>query len=715
MTKSRTFRDYEWQNIMLINPNPQTAEDNLENFYRPLFERTKTYRRITGFFSSSVLSYLCEGIGELIENDGTMYLITSSEISRKDAEAVKRSEQFKEELLMKSWDELMIEVEGNAVVKSNLEALSWLLANGRLKLKIGFNIRDGKILSNDDSKFHEKIAIYEDYYGDKLLVLGSSNESLSGYTHNRESVSIQESWKHNLCIDQFTKEFEDLWGNGDPNSIVMDVPVALERQLIKFVPEDPNYRFRKEKVLHDHQSLEKDSETESPRELRTYQQIAIDSWENAGYKGILNMATGTGKTFTALSAIKQKCSLEEGILLIVVPQSEIAKQWEKNCILIFGKSTSILMCNGYNSTWKKDIEFKLYESAIEFKVIIVTNNTFARDYFFDFISPYLKRITMIADEVHEIGAPKAKEKLELLNKIPKRLGLSATPERMRDPDGNNAIARFFGNQIYYFSMRDAIYPPSGDLRDRYLCPYRYYIHYSSLTSTELDTYCKLSEDIKKYYSPNQEPESLRAKKYDHLCRLRSMVVKGSENRLKILEDILRQYDPDLNPAIDDTYSKCIIYCNTTKESSQIYEMMHNFDLNAVQYHNNIKNRESILETFATSSFIRYVISIACLDQGVDLPVCDGAIILSSTTNERQYIQRRGRVLRTNDGKKKMAYIHDVVVTPYEYDDLITEKKYLDELESNMVSKQINRVGIFIDDSDNSAECESKLLDLKKVL
>lgn len=715
MTTSKTFRDRDWQNVLYINANPLTAEDNFRNFYYPVFERTKIYRRVAGYFSSSVFNYLCEGLGELIENDGVMYLITSSEISSRDAEAIEKGEQSKEELMMKPWNELIHEAEGDIELKSNFEALAWLLANGRLEIKIGFNVRDGKRLTNKESKFHEKIAIYEDYNGERLLVLGSPNESLSGYIYNREIVAVQEGWRPNNIIDECMEEFDDLWGNTDPNSDVMDAPDVLKQQLAEFIPEDPNYRFKRGKIVRHKHEIKEEPKEEPTRELRGYQQIAIDSWADAGFKGILNMATGTGKTFTALNAIKQKCSLEDGVLLIVVPQSEIAKQWKNDCFSVFGKTTQILMCSGFNPSWKKEIENKLYESAVEFKVIIAINNTFARDYFFDFISPYLKRITMIVDEVHEIGAPKAKEKLELLDKIPKRLGLSATPERMRDPEGNSAIARFFGNQVYYFSMREAIYPPSGDLKDRYLCPYRYFIHYSSLTPSELDRYRELSAEIKKYYSPDQNPESARAKKYDHLCRMRSMVIKGSEDRLKKLVDILYEYDSDLNPSVKDTYSKCIIYCNTVKESCRIYTMMRELDLNVVQYHNDIKNREKILEAFGTSTFFRYVISIGCLDQGVDLPVCDGAIILSSTSNERQYIQRRGRVLRTNNGKKRMAYIHDVVVTPYNYEDLVAEKQYLDDLESNMISKQIRRVETFIDDSDNSAECETKLLDLKRIL
>lgn len=716
MTMNKSFRDRVWQNVLSFNSNPETAEENSRNFYLPVFERTRIYRRIAGYFSSSAFNYLCKGLGELIENDGIMYLITSSEISIEDAKAIERGEHSKEELLIKPWTELIKEVEGDIELKNNFEALAWLLANDRLQIKIGFNVRNGERLTNKESKFHEKIAIFEDYYGDKLLILGSTNESYSAYTQNREFVSVQESWKPNSIIDECMKEFEDLWYDTDPNSKIMDVSEVLRKQLAEFVPNDPDYRYkRKKKEYNDElENLEAESKPGTIKELREYQVKAIDAWVSAGYRGIINMATGTGKTFTALNAIKLKTNTQDGILLIVVPQSEIAEQWRKDCIAIFGGSSPILLCSGTNPNWRKEIGNCLYESAVEFKIIITINNTFSNNYFIDMILPYLKRITIIVDEVHEIGAPKTREKLELLNNIPKRLGLSATPERMRDQDGNAAIMNYFGDQIFYFSMHDAINPPSGDLKDRYLCPYKYYVHYSSLTSEELEDYRNITMEIKKYYSANQSPESMRAKKYDHLCRLRSQIIKGSTDRLIQLTTILNQYDPDLNPDVNETYSKCIIYCNNIKESDKIFKIMRSLDLNVVQYHSNLKNREKILETFETSSFFRYIISIGCLDQGVDLPICDGAIILSSTSNERQYIQRRGRVLRLNP-KKKMAFIHDIVVTPYDYDDLITEKQYLDELESSIILKQIKRVETFIDDSDNLSECESKLFELKRIL
>ncbi len=644
-----------------------------------------------------------------------MCLITSCAITKKDAEAIERGEKHREDYILKSWNDLIEESEGNIEFKSNFEALAWLLANNRLHIKIGFNIINDKILTNEQSKFHEKIAIYEDYYGDLLLLHGSSNETQSGYTLNREFVAIQEGWRENEIIEQCMNEFNALWNDDDPNSRVMEIPEVLKEKLMELVPEDTGYRYKKRKLVRYSRISNKESTELPKKELRKYQQDAIDSWVKADFKGILNMATGTGKTFTALNAIKQNCSLEEGVLLIVVPQTEIAKQWQKDCQSIFGVNTPILLCSGINPSWKKEINSRLHASLIEFNIVIAINNTFARDYFFDYISPYLKRMTIIVDEVHEIGAPKSKEKLNLLYRIPKRLGLSATPERMRDSEGNEAISGFFGGQVYIFTMRQAIYPPSGDIKERYLSPYKYYMHYSSLTSSELEKYRELTNEIKKYYSPEQDPESSRAKKYDQLCRQRSAIVKGSDDRLTRLIEILRGYDPDLNPNNDGTYSKCIIYCNTVKESRAIYRMLNNLELNAVEYHNDMKSREKILNAFEHSSFIRYIISIGCLDQGVDLPVCDGAIILSSTSNPRQYIQRRGRVLRTNGGKKKMAYIHDVIVTPYRYEDLIQEKMYLDDVESSIVIKQINRVETFIDDSSNVAECERKLLELKRVL
>lgn len=670
------FTDRIWPQTMLLVNDPEVQYRNYTEFYRPVFQDTVTYRRISGYFTSSSLYFLCECITDLIENDGKMMLIVGSEITDQDREVLESS-QYLEKYLDMKWSELLKDVNGVSELKNSYDALAWLLANDRLELKIAINVKNDVYQTPNISKFHEKIALYEDSEGNLIASLGSPNETLSGYMSNRESISISNSWENDTTARMLLDTFNGLWNNTDRYSKTFDVPDAIRERIIESAPDEPP-------VIRPYPHRKKD-----PVVPRDYQLDAIRAWRDNNYQGILNMATGTGKTITAVLAIKE-CNIR-GLIVIVVPQRELINQWIDVCRLVFPDHTPTICGTGHK--WKDSLSIRLLSGSRDFGIIIAVRDSFRSKSFMTDFRKHSKNTTLIVDEVHEIGASKSIEALKELSDIPRRMGLSATPERMRDESGNEFITEFFGGkQVFEYSMFKAIYPDQGG--KQYLSEYNYYMEYVSLDEDELDAYNELSVKIAKLVAMQKNNASrITQRNIDRLAGARSRIVKGCRNRLPALKRILEQND--------GLFKKCIIYCNTVEESKKIYKMLYELNLPAAEYHSKISDRTTILRYFSEKSYLRFLISIGCLDQGVDIPNCDGAIIMSSTKNPRQYVQRRGRVLRMFEGKTE-SNIFDMVITPYDITDILSGVRSLEGNEKKLLESQLNRAEEFASSAKNGA-------------
>lgn len=691
----KSLKNFDWKENLVIIHKPFNEDYNSLKYYRSAFSNSSLYRRTACYYSATSIEYLCEGITELIECGGHMKMIIGSSLTKADQDAINNG-LTREEYLSMKWKDCLDDVRNNRYTGACFEALAWLVANGKLEIKIAINVdENNKILSDDYSKFHEKVAIFSDDFDNHLVTIGSGNETGAAYERNREVISLTTSWNNNNApqVKVLIDDFESLWDDNEESTRTFPISEAMRADLISMAkPEKPTRSSFKN-------HLETSSQIIKTIGPRAYQNEAIQSWYNANYRGILEMATGTGKTLTALFACRPFAK-EGNILVIVVPRTEIAQQWFEECNRVYGNDVNILIC-GSKYKWKEEIANFLNKSSVCFVVVIAILNTFCSS-LHEYVKKYSKRITLIIDEVHEIGAYTYGPKLMDLPDIQRRLGLSATPERYRDEEGTNTINDYFGNPpVYQYTIHEAIYP-SKPGQERMLCEYNYHIHYSSLSQDELIQYRELSIKISNLSSI---PEKDRNKHYyDKLCRDRALVLKGCASRLNTLKDILENHGNKLK--------KCIIYCNTIKESKMIHKMMYSMGLRAVTYHSNNSNREAILESFKECDFIRFLISIACLDQGVDIPCCDSAIILSSTDNPRQYVQRRGRILRLYSNKD-VAEIHDVMITPYEIDSILFDDRLLDDVEIRMIEKQSKRIKIFIDDAKNKSVNEFELFKLER--
>ncbi len=707
------------------------TNDLIKDFFVPALSRSRYYYRIAGFFSSTAIAAAARGISAFVENGEKMYLVIGSQLSQEDVDAINAGIKNIDGVLHEKWDDCKKDFE-NDVVKKRFELLAWLIANGKLEIKIGINkAKNGKYLPFEDSLFHEKVLIFEDYDGNVIQIDGSINETWKAWKKNRESFCVHRNWEegHQEFIRSAMTEFKTIWANHDNISEVMDLPTALKNDLISirpknipnphdeidFVSKGSSTTYRNESGYGGSCFYEDPDTNDQPiiKSLRNYQEEAIQAWVENEYIGILEMATGTGKTFTALMAIKE-LELRSKFLLIGVPQRELADQWEEECKFVFDDvKKRIIICYS-NTGWKANIDREIRQSKKEgaLCIIIVVFGTMRSNIFVNKIEKLLDNIYLIIDEVHEIGSSENRKILQKLANVKYRLGLSATPERVWDEEGNSAIQEYFGKEpIFIWDMEHAISPP--DEYEPCLCQYKYHLHDCSLTGEELDRYEELSDKIKKQIAIKTNGGHIDIQNVETgtylqiLLNQRADIIKECKDKFRILKEILAEEADSLN--------KCLVYCNDKEHMNEVASIIERAGFKCRKFYGDLysKNKEYVFDSFKNGD-LQFLVAIKCLDQGIDIPVCDSAIILTSSRNPREYIQRRGRILRLHENKE-FAIVHDMFVFPRSFDELMSGKSKLSDYEIKLIKNQLQRISIFMDNAINGAENLIKKLECGDII
>ncbi len=430
--------------------------------------------------------------------------------------------------------------------------------------------------------------------------------------------------------------------------------------------------------------------------LREYQIEAIDEWFKHNCNGIFEMATGTGKTFTALACFDKLLSTKDNLFTVIAcPQSHLIDQWIGEIKKFY--DGSIVVASSKNNKWKEDLAklvVDLYLGVIDSVVVLTTHISLASDFFLEKIHEIDIEKLLIVDEVHGIGSQK--QMLGLDDIYDYRLGLSATPSRYFDDIGTEVINDFFGGVVFEFDLTRALTEINPDTEKTYLTPYIYKPIVVNLNDEELDEYRELSAKIARLFATNNKDfkESLNG-----LLFKRQNIINNAEEKYDAFRNILRE-----RPNID----KLIVYCSP-QQIDRIQQILneegvspqHRFTQKqsaSKKKKEDFSEREYLLKKFADGSY-KALVAIKCLDEGVDVPVAENAIILSSTSNPREHIQRRGRILRNAPGKKE-ATIYDVLVFPEEDSDQVKKIR----------QKEIDRYLDFAKSAENSLEC-IKLLEI----
>lgn len=607
-------------------------------FYRPCLLNATLYKRAVGYFRSSVFLVVGTSIVEFARRGGKISLICSPELHPDDVDGIAagyaRRSDLIEKRLISDIDKLLSE----SGTSYQTQVLATLISAGSLDIKLALRA-DRKGL------YHEKIGIFRDGIGNAVSFKGSANETWAGWhLHgNFESIEVFCNWRGGLeetRVQRHEEHFDQLWSGSDSDVEVFPFPSGAADHL-------------KRAALKGLDAVEDIPIETKARSPLPHQASALDAWANHGHRGVFKHATGSGKTFTAILAIRDQV-LQNRPTLVLVPSRLLLEQWAEELRQEIPKAT-LLLAGGGHSKWKSANRLEGMtgpSEALGGRIVLATMATAASDGFRLRVAqgPHL---LIVADEVHQVGSPENSKVLTL--DTGHRLGLSATPERYGDPAGTSQILTYFGGII----------PPPITLMDAVragrLVPYEYYPHPINLTAAEADEWRSISREItlevarQKKDQNGRKPLTERAKM---LLIRRARIAKKASLKVNLARTIVRDhYQPG---------EHWLVYCEDAGQLASVMAALRADGLSPTEYHSSMAgDRDATMAWFRT--FGGVLVSIRCLDEGVDIPSVSHALILASSQNPRQFIQRRGRVLRSAPGKM-IAVVHDAIVVPVHLDD-----------------------------------------------
>lgn len=706
-----------------IRQEYRTLIDNIpREFYLPALSKANSYKRAVGYFSSTALIEISKGITQLVKNNGKIQLVASPNLSQEDIEAIKQGYE-KRDIIEKS---LIKELESHnePFEQERLNLLANLIEIGTLDIKIALTET-----KNGIGMYHEKIGIIGDEFGNKIAFSGSMNETYTGMTVNYESIDVFCSWKdvEDRAINK-DKAFDLIWDNEDKGVTVLEFKNLNQEIIKKYKQSQPNYNI--DQLEYENPPIEDNDVNESdivierdfsmfkkPDDIKfhDYQLKAMQIWSENEYQGIYDMATGTGKTYTALGSLEMLCNYLscKVAIFIVCPYQHLVEQWVED---IKKFNVNPLICySQYDYKQKyKNLIFGFNNNTIDNFCVITTNATFTTNQIQEGIDKLKGNVCLVVDEAHNFGA---KNQIKCMKSVFNyRLALSATLERHRDEEGTEKLKNYFGKICIKYTLERAI-------NEGKLTPYKYYPIPIYLDDDELFEYNELSNKISKAMGRKQcddLPQSVEL-----LLIKRARIIAGAKNKLSALYDIIKDKYTNEN--------NMLIYCGATTVSNYSYEenkindeekrqidivinmLGNDLDMKVTRFTSteNSKERELIKKNFEKGDMLQALVAIKCLDEGVNIPGIKTAFILASSTNPKEYIQRRGRVLRKSKGKA-YAEIYDFVTLPQDIENIAHE---FEKSELSLVMKEFERMKEFARLSLNSSEftkLEDKITEFYKL-
>ncbi|WP_028910790.1 DEAD/DEAH box helicase family protein [Prevotella sp. AGR2160] len=708
-----------------------------------------------GFFSSSAINLLSDGFAEFLYNGGNMRMIINDILSSEDKDAIRRGGNSSS--IIDAFD--LTDIEGIKTVldergKHFFDCLSWLIQQDRISIKI-IAPKDGYGIS------HFKCGFFSDAIN-QVAFEGSCNFSRTALLQNNESLSIFCDWdgimdkmRASVIKEDFEKTFSGadesvryLDSNNLRSQVVSSYPVKDIQQLLDEEKDIISHQQQsrmpitvakalsraKEKVEHTIE-IKKQKEMKMMDELdiphfpystgpRPYQQEAFTRWKANNQRGLFAMATGTGKTITSLNCLLQIYNSRHYYkALILVPTITLVDQWKEECEK-FHFQHIIIASSQKDKKWHEELaNISLLESMDPVGdknsyIIISTYASFSRENIFNELNVFpRKKLLLIADEAHNMGAPSILNRLDAIHYL-RRIGLSATPTRQYDDEGNAALRKFFGAEegyTYEFSMKEAI-------EKGFLCRYYYYPHLVRLTDSEMTEYLEISKKLAPMFNYNTGAFSKNDSILTALLLKRKRIIHKAVNKIDVFRNILLDrykqkgnlkytlvYVPEGN-AVDGEDADRF---DVSEDKDEVNFTSHLIDkytqiikdvsptTTVKRFTSDTQNRDIILEQFAQGK-LEVLTSMKCLDEGVDVPRSELAIFCASTGNPRQFIQRRGRILRKHPDKN-CAVIHDLVIAP---EVSINYSNY--KMERSLLAAELKRVRSFALLSENADAAISEL-------
>lgn len=695
----------------------KTYKNNIvKEFYTPVLQEAVLYQRSVGFFSSTALIELTKGIAGIVKNGGKIQFIVSPYLSQEDVNAIQKGYEKKkviEQALLREFKE-----PENYFQEERLNLLAHLIEDGHLEIKVAFTPPN-----RSTGMYHEKVGILTDKFGDKIVFTGSLNETINAFYNNYESIVVFTSWEESkLYAEEMQADFDSLWNNEDKDLEVIEFPdVLIEKIKVNQKPK-VNYDIDEEEQIEEEAIKKGIPRIPKGFELREYQKEAIEKWKQRDYCGIFDMATGTGKTYTGLGAVTKLFDEKKRLAIIIVcPYQHLVEQWVEDIELF-----NMLPTIGYSASRQKDWKKRLEDDVLDFSIgvidcfcFVTTNATYSSKFVKEQMSYLGKDTLLLIDEAHNFGSPNLRNKL--YPTIEYRLALSATLDRHGDEEGTDCLKHYFGEKCIEYDLQRAI-------KEGKLTPYYYYPVVVYLDEEEIERYRDISYKASKECHKDKQGNVKITEKGKILLLQRARIVAGAKSKLDELRNQMQQYK-------DDTH--ILVYCGATKVQTFEYDeseydeegerqivavskiLGNELGMKVTHFTSNesAEEREIIKNKFAMADPYQAIVAIKCLDEGVNIPSIKTAFILASTTNPKEYIQRRGRVLRLAKNKP-YAVIYDFVtlvkpldeVNPYSAD--YNCERALAKRELARI-KEFGEISLNSRDSDeliNDIECAYELSD-----
>lgn len=658
----------------------------VRDFYVPCLQVSRTYLRAAGYFTSQSLALVAAGLPDFILSGGCMRLIASPYLDAEDIDALARGVLAQSDVIERALLREFATAQPSEIVRDRLGFLAWLVADGRLDVRIALPL-------GGEGLYHEKYGVFIDAAEDAVAFTGSPNETRGGLETNFESIDVFASWTDEDFRVRLKRDaFESAWSGGTEGLKTIPLPEAVRQRLLALRPDhipevDPM-------ALDWHEAELAEADERRPPTGRPYQLEACASWVAAGYRGILEMATGTGKTITALLALGEFVSQQHRpvFAVVAVPYIHLADQWA-NEMQPFGLEPTLGY--GASSRWQPDVSRLASDLKIGLRreaACVVTHDALASRGFRRLSEDLGRRVAtvLIADEVHNLGASGSMRALDQLD-FDARLGLSATPARWSDEE-TSAILGYFGSVVYEFPLARAI-------AEEFLVPYAYFPHFVELTDDEMTTYIDLTRRLARFPSFAANDDSGIEAQRGRLLRERAAVLNNAAEKPSAFAAVLRA-------ALDSKHT--LVYTtpermnDTVRIVADMGKLVHRFT-----YRESPQDRRELLRLFATGE-IEVLVAIRCLDEGVDVPETETAYILASSSNSREFIQRRGRILRRSIGKTS-AVIHDFISLPAAAFPDAGAWRY----ERSIMRRELSRFAEFAGLATNRFQAEQALLPLRK--
>lgn len=666
------LKDHVWPIAM-----DTSSSDLVQEFFAPALSKAVRYDRAVGYFSSGWLRTNAKGMLKFAANGGRGRWVTSPILAEADWKALQSGEAARRDPVLRGALERNIADLAKTLESDTMSALAWMVADEVLDFRLA--LPRNKLERGD---FHDKFGVLTDAEGDRISFNGSYNDSIQG-TRNYESIKIFCSWQPAFAplVEGDARRFERLWNNMDPNVRVFGMPEAAREQILRLRTAERPYA--KPEWLKQDLSLEPRAVYGAGRPtipghvlLRDYQVEAIEAWFAEGCRGLMEMATGTGKTITSLAGSVRLYESEGRLAVIIAcPYRHLVDQWYEEA-RSFGYAP--LRAYESRSSWLDELNERVIaynHDDTDRLCVITTHATFSTDHFQETVERLEGQTLLIADEAHHLGAETSRRRLP--EKVSYRLALSATPDRWYDDKGTAALRAYFGQTVYRLSLADAIGVS--------LTPYYYYPVLVELTGDELEQYKVLSAKIGRLMAQVGDEEN---EQLTQLLVKRARLLNVAENKLGIVSEYVDRR-PDMTHAL--------FYCapGQIDEVVQTLGLEKRLRVRRFTAKEDIPTRRNLLKEFSDGE-LQALVAMHCLDEGVDVPSTQTAYILASSSNPRQFIQRRGRVLRRFPGKD-FATIYDLIAVP--------PPRELGELElkaeRSILKRELRRFAEFADSALNT--------------